>query len=126
MSTSTTYPPSVELDIETVQYELRQFHTEITFDPSVMAQVKAETFTREHTRMITWRLLGIVALWREQRILKTPANWWEHFKQRWFPRWALKRWPVLYEWHDAGVVLPKVPIGNPAHHTVNFPVWIER
>jgi hypothetical protein len=23
-----------------------------------------------------------------------PATWWEHFKHRWFPRWALKRWPV--------------------------------
>lgn len=23
-----------------------------------------------------------------------PATWWEHVKQRWFPRWALARWPV--------------------------------
>ena len=26
--------------------------------------------------------------------VKSPANWWEHFKLRWFPSWALKRWPV--------------------------------
>lgn len=23
-----------------------------------------------------------------------PATWWQHFKQRWFPRWARRRWPV--------------------------------
>lgn len=23
-----------------------------------------------------------------------PATWWQHFKQRWFAAWMLKRWPV--------------------------------
>lgn len=23
-----------------------------------------------------------------------PADWWQAFKERWFPKWALKRWPV--------------------------------
>lgn len=23
-----------------------------------------------------------------------PSDWWEALKQRWFPRWALTRWPV--------------------------------
>lgn len=25
-----------------------------------------------------------------------PATWWEHFKERFFPAWALERWPVRY------------------------------
>lgn len=25
---------------------------------------------------------------------EVPADWWQHFKQRWFPAWALERWPV--------------------------------
>lgn len=25
--------------------------------------------------------------------LDYPADWWEHFKQRFFPKWALRRWP---------------------------------
>ena len=25
---------------------------------------------------------------------RVPATWWDHFKQRWFPRRALRRWPV--------------------------------
>lgn len=25
-----------------------------------------------------------------------PATWWDHFKARFFPRWALERWPVRW------------------------------
>jgi hypothetical protein len=25
-----------------------------------------------------------------------PATWWEMFKERFYPAWALKRWPVRY------------------------------
>jgi hypothetical protein len=25
-----------------------------------------------------------------------PANWWEAFKDRWFPKWAKGRWPIRY------------------------------
>lgn len=28
--------------------------------------------------------------------LYAPADWWEHFKERWFPDWAKQRWPVRY------------------------------
>lgn len=26
-----------------------------------------------------------------------PCDWWQAFKERWFPRWALRRWPVRYK-----------------------------
>lgn len=26
-----------------------------------------------------------------------PSDWWQAFKDRWFPAWALKRWPVQYK-----------------------------
>ena len=26
--------------------------------------------------------------------MEVPLDWWEHFKERWFPARALKRWPV--------------------------------
>lgn len=28
--------------------------------------------------------------------IKVPLNWKESFKERWFPEWAKKRWPVKY------------------------------
>ena len=26
-----------------------------------------------------------------------PSDWWQAFKERWFPQWALRRWPVKHE-----------------------------
>ena len=30
----------------------------------------------------------------DEQTVEYPADWWQHFKQRWFPAWALRRWPV--------------------------------
>lgn len=27
---------------------------------------------------------------------KWPRTWWDAFKERWFPQWAIARWPVEY------------------------------
>lgn len=29
-----------------------------------------------------------------------PADWWQALKHRWFPRWALRRWPVRFASFD--------------------------
>ena len=31
---------------------------------------------------------------------KWPRNWWQAFRERWFPRRWLRRWPVQYEHLD--------------------------
>ena len=31
---------------------------------------------------------------RELGQLELPADWWQDFKLRWFPKWALARWPA--------------------------------
>ncbi len=39
-------------------------------------------------------------LWGEKPEYKEvsyPADWWQAFKERWFPKWAKRRWPVEYE-----------------------------
>ena len=37
-----------------------------------------------------------------------PADWWEAFKERWFPSWALARWPVVRREFRAQEILPAV------------------
>jgi hypothetical protein len=32
----------------------------------------------------------------ERKEIKYPANWKEAFKERWFPKWMLERYPVRY------------------------------
>jgi hypothetical protein len=31
---------------------------------------------------------------------KWPTDWWQALKERWWPRWALRRWPVEYKHLD--------------------------
>ena len=41
--------------------------------------------------------VGILGREIERVECRWPADWREAFKQRWFPEWALKRWPVREE-----------------------------
>jgi hypothetical protein len=38
-----------------------------------------------------------------------PKDWWQAFKLRWFPKWVLTRWPVIYEHHhvEVNVIYPE-------------------
>lgn len=33
----------------------------------------------------------------QRRKCKWPADWWQAFKERWYPDWAIDRWPIRYE-----------------------------
>ena len=33
------------------------------------------------------------------KVIAYPATWWDHFKTRWLPRWALLRWPAKQKEH---------------------------
>jgi len=35
----------------------------------------------------------------QTKTIRYPADWWQAFKARWFPVWALLRWPVEYTTH---------------------------
>lgn len=40
-----------------------------------------------------------IAVWKEALPTQTfsyPANWWQAVKERWFPDWLLRRFPVVY------------------------------
>jgi hypothetical protein len=123
MSYQTQVPDSISM--ETIRYEMERFSASVMFDPSVLESMRLERsdFAQRMSNQMAYRLLGSVAMWRKQRVLEVPANWWEHLKERWFPQWALKRWPVLTRHYDAGVILPRVPVVRPEYHTVEFPVW---
>ena len=31
------------------------------------------------------------------KTIQYPADWWEHFKFRWFPQWARKKYPIKWK-----------------------------
>ena len=34
-----------------------------------------------------------------EKYVSYPADWLQAFKERWFPKWALAKWPVVYKTH---------------------------
>jgi hypothetical protein len=50
-----------------------------------------------------------------------PLTWWDAVKERWFPAWALRRWPVRYRRIDVhqkrfAAVCPHVRIDQQGSH----------
>ena len=41
--------------------------------------------------------MGILGREMESVECRWPADWWQAVKQRWFPKWALRRWPAQEE-----------------------------
>lgn len=57
--------------------------------------------------------------------IRWPSNWKEAFKERWFPKWLLKYYPVHYEYrqYDAIAAFPTLKIAIPDHEPL---VYLER
>lgn len=39
------------------------------------------------------------------RTIEVPADWVEAFKERWFPKWVLCYFPVVYQYHDVNFTI---------------------
>lgn len=119
-----SFMTNADIPVRSIRFDTERFSAARYFSPEVLERIqvrRGDGIEREVSIMLD----GLVAKWTEDRILQVPANWWEHFKQRWFPAWALERWPVLMKTYDAAVILPMVPISDPKFHRVEFAVWRE-
>jgi hypothetical protein len=65
-------------------------------------KVSPEVEIDDLNRLICYRITGYV--WSQdagkKEVFKYPADWWQALKERWFPRWLLKRFPVVYTYKE--------------------------
>lgn len=56
--------------------------------------------------------LGLVARVTGRRLpeVRYPADWWQAFKERWFPVWAKERWPVRFTTCDIQALYPDIQL----------------
>jgi len=40
--------------------------------------------------------------------IKHPLGWWQAFKERFFPVWLLKHWPVAYKTYNIKLLYPEI------------------
>ena len=43
---------------------------------------------------------------QEGREIKFPKDWWEAFKERWFPKWLRRKYPVVYRFYQGITLYP--------------------
>jgi len=44
-------------------------------------------------------------------VYRYPLTWWDHFKEEWFPVWALSKWPAVYR-TETSVIKDIYPFPN--------------
>ncbi len=75
----------------TVELELRRFCKELSLSPRVEMREAERYGFFEGAR---FSLVYEVYSQAKERDVTFPETWWQHFKQRWFPSWLLRRYPV--------------------------------
>lgn len=92
---------SMQQEVTTVQLERlrRAIYTEVSracLEAGVTGgQIRVELHDSWLVNSIAVRVVQGLLAERIDEISETyPADWWQALKERWFPHWALKRWPV--------------------------------
>ena len=63
----------------------------------------------EYAGAMLLRLTQDVLIQREL-LAEYPSTWWDAVKLRFFPVWALKRWPVVFNRIDGEILYPMIAI----------------
>lgn len=105
---------------ETIELDLLQVGiTQVVDDEFAVHRLKLETSRHDFLRAMVLKLKGYVLSENLERYeIKYPKDWWEAFKERWFPDRLLKKYPVKYttEVIDLKALYPKLKVSLPEEH----------
>lgn len=75
-----------------LQYMTEELAEQFAIPPELDVSLHASPWADE----MVWRIVQKVYGRTMQTVeAKYPADWWQAFKERWYPVWAKKLWPVL-------------------------------
>lgn len=101
-------------DIKTVLLQVGRYASQIAVDELMLMNTPQIYVEREIHGWVV-RMLQRVAK-EELLSVRYPTNWKESFKERWFPAWLLKKYPVKYVEINAQALYPKISL--PDHSPV--------
>jgi hypothetical protein len=86
------------MSLRTVRLDVFDLATAVRLDAPFMANpIAARAALDELTASVVLSFRARVAGERlKTETIRFPADWWEAVKERWFPAWAKRRWPVSY------------------------------
>jgi hypothetical protein len=111
----------VQVNYDVYRYELERI------TGCCAANIAIECDIDEVAKQLTIRAIRQVATWKAQDelVVRTPADWWQHFKKRWYPEWVKARWPIVYDIqvYKALAYLPTLRVPRPEDKEPVFYGW---
>ena len=97
--------------------------------PMVAQNMTVEKFHCPDDRYISWTFLSFLAnVHRNDKetvtVYEYPATAWDFIKEKYAPKWFLKRWPVQYErkdvvvWSERNFMCPHLPTESSYPHAL--------
>uniref|UniRef100_A0A6M3K1Z7 Uncharacterized protein n=1 Tax=viral metagenome TaxID=1070528 RepID=A0A6M3K1Z7_9ZZZZ len=103
------------MDDKTKRAILKEFDFRVRRIAAVVAVKDYGVVVPENRYQVIWgaddtaRLILDIAT-MEEPIMEIPADWWQHFKQRWFRGWLTRKFPVKTKWIGAEHKFPELSI----------------
>lgn len=109
-----------KIKTDEITLRVRRLVAEARLSPTQMRALKRvdlQSFLTKQSVELIRAVLDLACL--EEPIQEIPADWWQHFKLRWFPKWLKRRFPVKMEWIAAIHKFPELdvpPLGREYLH----------
>lgn len=115
-----------ELNIERVVLERFKFFAQASIDDSFLQDVEVYQMADRLAHQTVLRFKADI-LGQKLNTVKYPANWKEAFKERWAPKWFLKKYPVKYSYIEVKALYPQLHLPpdqqRPVFHVMKAPKW---
>jgi hypothetical protein len=110
---------SCDVTMKHIRLEVKRFMAEQRFDEGAyLGNLRMESFYDHAAQAMVLRTLQRVASKKlDVKTVRFPSDWWQAVKRRFFPAWALAKWPVQYTevTMEANAYMPDICI--PDHDT---------
>lgn len=111
------------MNLREITFDVRQLAIESRIQRDLIRTFATEAQVRSVVDLVTDDLVisvrqKVASQPLRREVVEYPADWWQAFRLRWFPQWALVRWPPRLKRVEvrADAVYPGVPvphIGSP-------------
>lgn len=120
--------------IKTIELTWRHFYVNATFDRKWITNVKMHPAIPQSYQIAVAQLTNIIAGERIKEI-RYPLDWWQAIKERWFPKFALKWWPVRWHTFKIDFLYPEIEMRGDFHPEIaiydsvksrGYPSWEDK
>jgi hypothetical protein len=97
-----------------IELTWRHFYVTSTIDKKYLLNSKVSGHLPNTMELAVMQLTTIVA-GENVKEIKYPLNWVQAFRERWFPKFILKRWPVRYHSWKIDFLYPEIEMRGQLH-----------